>query len=76
MMQEKGNLGESANGFCIRDDKWDLIYAQEKRIGITTNMEAEERAVCGALKFNTTKGYQQMIIETNSLYLKNIIQRV
>lgn len=34
----KGNLGEGSYGFCIRDNKGDLIYAQPKGVGIVTNI--------------------------------------
>lgn len=41
-----------------------------------TNMEAGSRAVYEALKISTVKGFKQMVLETDSLTLRNIIQRV
>ncbi|KAH0663918.1 hypothetical protein KY285_028841 [Solanum tuberosum] len=41
----KGNLGESAIRMCFRDMNGDIIYAQAKRIGFATNIEAEVKAI-------------------------------
>ncbi|KAH0758004.1 hypothetical protein KY290_021497 [Solanum tuberosum] len=37
----KGNLRQSSYGYCIRDGRGDLIYAEAQSIGEATNMEAE-----------------------------------
>ncbi|XP_060182980.1 uncharacterized protein LOC132612928 [Lycium barbarum] len=37
----RGNPGRSSYGFCIRDSRGDLVYAQAKDIGIKENTEAE-----------------------------------
>ncbi|KAH0761002.1 hypothetical protein KY290_017075 [Solanum tuberosum] len=44
----KGNPGQSAYGFCIRNCDGDLIYAAAQEIKVTTNMEAEVRAILEA----------------------------
>ncbi|KAH0669446.1 hypothetical protein KY289_023939 [Solanum tuberosum] len=41
----KGNSGESFYGFCVRDRNGNLLYAEAQNIRITTNMEAELRAL-------------------------------
>ncbi|KAH0716808.1 hypothetical protein KY285_012839 [Solanum tuberosum] len=62
-------------GFCIRDGKGDLIYAKAKGIGIATNMEAETVAILTALRECYNRKMQNVIVETDSLSLKKIIQQ-
>ncbi|KAH0665329.1 hypothetical protein KY285_026535 [Solanum tuberosum] len=47
----RGNPGESAYAFCLRNDKGDIVYAEAERLGIRTNMEAETTAIIRALRF-------------------------
>ncbi|KAH0719115.1 hypothetical protein KY285_015146 [Solanum tuberosum] len=46
----RGNPGLSTYGFCLRNSEGNLIYAQAEPIGVTTNMEAEARAILEAVK--------------------------
>ncbi|KAK6788076.1 hypothetical protein RDI58_016601 [Solanum bulbocastanum] len=71
----EGIRGKAPNGFCIRDNKGDLVYAEAQNIGITTNMEAETTAVWKALQHCKRQGITHIILETDSLSLKNMIRR-
>ncbi|KAH0712341.1 hypothetical protein KY285_007894 [Solanum tuberosum] len=71
----KGNPGQCAYGFCLRDSSGDLIYAEAQSLGIATNMEAEAKAVLEALKYCIRKKLNQVQLETDSLVLKNMISR-
>ncbi|KAH0754600.1 hypothetical protein KY290_024870 [Solanum tuberosum] len=46
----RGNPGESAYAFCIRNSSGDLIKEEARCMGITTSMEAETNAVIMALR--------------------------
>lgn len=41
----KGNPGLTSYGFCLRNHKGDLIYAEGQRCDIMTNLEAEVLAI-------------------------------
>ncbi|KAK4717905.1 hypothetical protein R3W88_016243 [Solanum pinnatisectum] len=69
----KGNPGESAYGFCFKDKHGDLIYAQAKGIAIATNIEVEARAIQAALSISAKKGFQNLVIETDSMSLMKMI---
>lgn len=71
----KGNTRESAYGFYIRDRQEDLIYAQAKEMGIAKKIEAEARAIQTTLFVSAKKGYQNLVIETDSLSLQKMILR-
>lgn len=69
----KENPGQSAYGFCVRNSTGNLIYAEEKSIGETTNMEAEAMAICKALQYCKINGFQQVKVETDSPFLRNML---
>lgn len=71
-----GNPGLSTYGYCVRDDKGDLIYAQAGQLGITTSIVAETTAVYKAIKYCYTQGFNNVSLETDSLFLKNILTDV
>ncbi|KAH0781860.1 hypothetical protein KY290_001458 [Solanum tuberosum] len=71
----KGNPSEISYGFCVRDKNGDLLYAEAQSIGITTNMEAELRALWEGLKYCKEQGFNQIMLETDSLSLKNMIKQ-
>ncbi|KAK6791865.1 hypothetical protein RDI58_010946 [Solanum bulbocastanum] len=56
-----------------KDKHGDLIYAQAKGIGIATNIEAEARAIQAALSISAKKGFQNLVIETDSMSLMKMI---
>lgn len=64
------NPGLSAYGFCIRDDKGDLIYARAKGLGLGKNTVAESITIKGALKYYFENDFKNFIRETDSLSLK------
>lgn len=47
----RGNPGESAYGFCIKDDKGKVLAAEGEYIGVATNNFAEYSAVLHALAY-------------------------
>lgn len=53
-----------------------ILHAQAKGIGFATNIEAEARAIQEALNVSTKKSYRNLVIETDSLTLHNIILRI
>ncbi|KAH0651087.1 hypothetical protein KY284_030999 [Solanum tuberosum] len=71
----RGNPGWSSIGFCIRDTRGDLIYAKATGIDIATNSEAETTAILYALRECMSRRLQSVVIETDSLSLKKIIQK-
>ncbi|KAH0693326.1 hypothetical protein KY290_021507 [Solanum tuberosum] len=71
----KGNPGQSAYEFCMRNNNGDLVYAEGEDIGVATNMEAEAIALWKALQFCLGNGFQKVILETDSLSLKNMLIR-
>lgn len=71
----KGNPGQSAYGFCIRNREEDLIYAEAESIGLVTNIEAEIHAIWKGLQFCLSQAFVQVRLETNYLVLKNMIIR-
>ncbi|KAK6803207.1 hypothetical protein RDI58_000991 [Solanum bulbocastanum] len=48
--ESRGNPGSSVYGFCLTNSRGDFIYAAAENIGITTNVEAELRAILEAIK--------------------------
>lgn len=69
----KGNPGDSAYGFCVRNCEGNLIYAQEEKMGNATNFEVGAKATQMALKVCSEKGWQKVILETDSNSLMHII---
>ncbi|XP_059289911.1 uncharacterized protein LOC132043439 [Lycium ferocissimum] len=72
----QGNPGLSAYAFCISDDRGDLLYAQAKKLGIATNMEAETATIQEAINYCYSNNLQHIQVEADSLALTNIIQDV
>ncbi|XP_060182254.1 uncharacterized protein LOC132611915 [Lycium barbarum] len=72
----QGNPRISSYGFCIRNDRGNLVYAQAKQIGLTSNMMAETIAIQEAMKYCLGNNIQNVTLETDSLVLKNILQDV
>ncbi|KAK6784166.1 hypothetical protein RDI58_017620 [Solanum bulbocastanum] len=72
----KGNPGPSFYGFCIRDHKGDLCYAQAGVLGQTNNVQAEARAILEALRYWVTTVDAEKVLETDSLTMINFIKGV
>ncbi|KAM3341475.1 hypothetical protein P3S68_029110 [Capsicum galapagoense] len=69
----RGNPGRSSYVFCIRDPLGDLIYAEAKEIAEGTNIFSETIAILEAARFCVAHNVFNLILETDSLFLKNII---
>ncbi|KAK4736948.1 hypothetical protein R3W88_000645 [Solanum pinnatisectum] len=70
----KGNPGESAHSFCLRNHEGNFLYAEANKMDIKTKMEAETRAILNALRYCRTHDIKKVIMETDSLVLTNIIR--
>ncbi|XP_070045233.1 uncharacterized protein [Nicotiana tomentosiformis] len=71
----KGNPGPSSLGFCVRDDAGDLIYARSVNLDETTNVVAEAKAILQGLEYCYANSLHPLILETDCLLLKKIIER-
>ncbi|XP_070046794.1 uncharacterized protein [Nicotiana tomentosiformis] len=70
----RGNPGPSSFGFCIRDSVGDFVYARTQIIEETINIVAEARAIVEGLAYCVEKELHPLIIETDSLVMKKIIE--
>lgn len=70
----KGNPGHSSLGFCVRDGVCDLIHARAEDIGVITNVVAEANAILVGLEYCVEKNLHPLILETDSLVLKKVIE--
>jgi len=70
----RGDPGESAYAFCLRNDIGDIVYAEAERLGIRTNMEAETTAIIRALRYCKISNFRNYIIETDSLSVTNMVR--
>lgn len=70
----KGNPGLSAYGFCIKDGHGNLKFVEARGIGVATNMMAKAEAIKQALKASSTTEFSQLIVESDSLGLVNILK--
>ena len=71
----KGKPRESLYVFCIIECQGDLVYAETQSIGNTTNMETKITRIWKALRYCKRCGITKVILDTDSLTLKNMIQR-
>lgn len=69
----RGNPGRSSIGFAIRDSEGDMRYAREKEIQEVTNIEAEANVILEAVKHCVQYGYFNILIQTDSLLMKNVV---
>ncbi|KAH0635990.1 hypothetical protein KY289_035905 [Solanum tuberosum] len=72
----KGNPGQSAGGFCIRDWKGEFIFAATYDLGIRTGLEAETSAMEKGLNYCVTHNLLPVCLETDSLVLTKILNGV
>ncbi|WMV40714.1 hypothetical protein MTR67_034099 [Solanum verrucosum] len=56
----RGNLGTSTYGFCLRNTAGDLIHAEVEKIGVTTNVEAEMRAIVEAVPWEIAEWFEEL----------------
>lgn len=71
----RGNPGEIFYGFCIKDSEGDLIYAEDKPKGVATNMGTETMAMLKVLRIGKSRKSSNILIEIDSLSLRNMIMR-
>ncbi|XP_019241256.1 PREDICTED: uncharacterized protein LOC109221250 [Nicotiana attenuata] len=69
----RGNPGPSSYGFCVRNHEGDLVYAKAKEIGMATNIVAEAKAIVEGLAFCVERQLHPLIMETDFLVLRKII---
>lgn len=68
----RGNPGPSASAFCLRNHEGRLLGAKGVKIVDSSNLVAEARAISEGLDNH----YSNIIIETDSLFMVNIINEV
>ena len=69
----RGNPGPAAIGAIIKDEPGNVIARLSRRIGITTNNQAEYRAVITALEKAVSLGAKYVILKSDSeLVVKQI----
>ncbi|XP_049353223.1 uncharacterized protein LOC125817718 [Solanum verrucosum] len=66
--------GVSSYGYCLRDEKGDLIRAEGFNIESTTNTVAEARAILAASRHCKQEQYHHVIIQTDSLLLCKVLE--
>ncbi|XP_070047234.1 uncharacterized protein [Nicotiana tomentosiformis] len=69
----RGNAGPSSYGFCVRDHEENLVFAKAKEIGEETNIVAEAKAIVKGLAFCMERQLHPLIMETDSLVIRMII---
>ncbi|XP_049378033.1 uncharacterized protein LOC125842758 [Solanum stenotomum] len=70
----KVNPGQSAYGFCIRDEFGNLLYAQGEDIGFRTNTEEKIIAILEALRYCKRAGLEGFWLESYSLSIVNCLR--
>ena len=69
----RGNPGPAAIGATIKDEGGNIIASISRRIGITTNNQAEYRAIITALEKAVSLGARQVILKSDS---KLIVEQI
>lgn len=72
----KGNPGPSSGPFCTRNREGNLIYAEDTRLFDGTNLVAEVVALRLGLEFCVQHNLLPVILEIDSLSLKNILDGI
>jgi len=62
----RGNPGPAAIGATIKDETGNLITSVSRRIGITTNNQAEYRAIIAALEKAISLGAKHVVLKSDS----------
>jgi ribonuclease HI len=69
----RGNPGPAAIGAVIKDDKSDIVASISRCLGVTTNNQAEYRAIIAALEKAIGLGARQVVLYSDSeLVVKQI----
>ncbi|KAH0712259.1 hypothetical protein KY289_008218 [Solanum tuberosum] len=72
----RGNPGPSSVAFCVRNHDGNLVGAKGLQIADTSNLVAEAKAICEGLQYCFDKRFSNIIVETNSLSMVNIINGI
>lgn len=70
----KANPSRSAIGFVVRDEEGDVVFTLGKEIQEVTNTEAEALAILQELRHCVQHGYTQILLQTDSMLLKNVVE--
>ncbi|XP_075107022.1 uncharacterized protein LOC142180004 [Nicotiana tabacum] len=70
----RDNPGPSSYGFCVRNHDRELVFFKTKQIEDTTNIVAEAKAIVEGLAFCIKQQLHPLIVETDSLVMKRIIE--
>ena len=62
----RGNPGPSAIGVTVKDENDRLVASISEKIGITTNNQAEYRALIAGLKKAVSLGAKQVVVNSDS----------
>jgi len=62
----RGNPGPAAIGATIKDEGGNLIASISRRIGVTTNNQAEYRAIITALEKAVSLGAKHVVLKSDS----------
>jgi ribonuclease HI len=70
----RGNPGPAAIGVTLKNDKDELVAVISEKIGVTTNNQAEYRALVAGLKKAISLGAKEVIIRADSeLMVKQLL---
>ncbi|KAH0746169.1 hypothetical protein KY285_007826 [Solanum tuberosum] len=72
----RGNPGPSSVAFCVRNHDGNLVGAKGLQIADTSNLVAEAKAICEGLQYCFDKRFSNIIVETDSLSMVNIINGI
>lgn len=70
----RGNPGESAYSFCLRNGRGILIHAEAEPMSNATNMQAKIGAIKEAVTYCKEHKIREVILETDSLVAMKILK--
>lgn len=70
----KGNPGPNFYGFCIRDHRGNLCYAQAGLLGQLTNIQAEAKAILEAIKYWQRENNIAKLLELDFLVMVKVLK--
>lgn len=70
----RGNPGPSSYGLCVRNWHGDLVFAECKEIGDTTNIVDEARAILKGLSYCVDHELHPLILETDYMLMKKVVE--
>ncbi|XP_075099449.1 uncharacterized protein LOC142176224 [Nicotiana tabacum] len=71
----RGNPGRSEIGYVLRNEEGDLTYGYGREVQEGTNSEAEAQAILEAMRFCIDNDYILIELHTDSMMLKNVLNR-